>query len=137
MDGRTDRRTDRKTEGRTDPILQDLPATAGGPKRLTHFSPVYVSYRNQSFVLICKTNGWFLYKIQWAKMGSFCLTSTNICFVGGNDAKRLHTFVHFLCTFLDKRSFLQNKFPDMDSKVSSSFFYYWGKIILTLKKNCL
>ena len=30
----------------------------------------YVSYRNQSFVFLCKTNDWFLYKTQlWAKMG--------------------------------------------------------------------
>ena len=39
--------------------------------RLTHFSTVMcVSYRNQSFVLLCKANEWFLYETQLlAEMG--------------------------------------------------------------------
>ena len=37
---------------------------------LTHFSLCYISYRNQSFYLHCKSNDWFLYEMrQWAVMG--------------------------------------------------------------------
>ena len=37
--------------------------------RLTNFSPVLCSYRNQSFFLQSKTNDWFLYETQhWVEM---------------------------------------------------------------------
>ena len=34
------------------------------------FQPSVVSYKNQSFVLLCKTNDWFLHETQhWIEMG--------------------------------------------------------------------
>ena len=39
-------------------------------QKFTHFSPRCISYRNQSFDLLCKSNDLFLYEMQhWADMG--------------------------------------------------------------------
>ena len=36
----------------------------------THSAHCFISYRNQPFVLLCKSNNWFLYEMQhWDEMG--------------------------------------------------------------------
>ena len=38
---------------------------------LSHYSPVCISYKNQLFNLLCKSNDWFLNEMQhWTGMGS-------------------------------------------------------------------